>query len=116
MATGDHPISLLSSTTTKKKEKASFEDIAATTRGKKGLEIRVKVAKSGRKCELKVTWKNDTSSNDDDASDSDKVCTFSIDVPDSSAVVGDAKASVTVRDNSGKKVATASKTFAVNNK
>ena len=49
-------------------------------------------------------------------SGSDKVCTFSIDVPDSSAVVGDAKASVTVKDSAGKKVATASKTFTVNNK
>ena len=64
MATGDHAISLFSTSTTTKKEKASFEDIAATTRGKKGLEIRVKVAKSDRKCELKVTWKNGTTSND----------------------------------------------------
>jgi hypothetical protein len=118
MATGDHATNLLSTSTTtkKKKEKASFEEIAPTTRGKKGLEIRVKVAKSGRKCELKVTWKNDASANDDDTSGSDKVCTFNIDVPDSSGVVGDAKASVTVKDSSGKKVATASKTFTVNNK
>jgi len=77
------------------------------------LAIKVKVAKSGRKCELKVTWKNDTSSNDTEAAGSDKVCSLSIDVPDSSAVVGDAKASVTVKDSSGKKVATASKTFTV---
>src|SRR5688572_6514706 len=93
--------------TSKKKETASFPEIGNATRGKKGLTFKVKVAKSERKCEIKVTWKNDTSTYDDATAGSDKICLLSLDVPDSSAVVGEAKATVTVRDSGGKKVATA---------
>lgn len=95
------------------KESAKFEEIGNATRGKPDLEIKVKVAKSDRTCELKVKWNDDSSSSDDDEAKSDKICEFSVSVPDARDALGDATATVTVRDAAGKKVASAKKTFPV---
>lgn len=98
---------------TSSKESAKFEEIGNATRGKPDLEIKVKVAKSDRTCELKVKWNDDSSSSDDDEAKSDKICEFSVSVPDARDALGDATATVTVRDAAGKKVASAKKTFPV---
>jgi len=112
---------LVHSTTKKKKKKksssskesAKFEEIGNAKRGKSDLEIKIKVSKTDRTCELKIKWKSgDTTTDEEDAND-DKVCEFSIEVPGDRDVVGDATATVTVKDASGKKVASAKKTFPV---
>lgn len=95
------------------KESAKFEEIGNATRGKPDLEIKVKVAKSDRTCELKVKWNDDSSSSDDDEAKSDKSCEFSVSVPDARDAIGEATATVTVKDASGNKVASAKKTFPV---
>ena len=97
----------------KSKETASFESIGNAKRGKSGLEIKVKVSKSDRTCQLKITWNNDEKSEDEQDADDSKICELSVDVPSDRDVVGDATATVTVKDSSGKKVATAKKTFTV---
>ena len=96
------------------KESAKFEEIGNATRGKADLEIKVKVAKSDRSCELKVKWKDGSSSaEEDDEAKSDKICEFSVSVPNARDAIGDATATVTVKDASGNKVASAKKTFPV---
>ena len=95
------------------RESAKFEEIGNAKRGKPDLEIKVKVSRSERSCELKIKWKNgDTSEGNADAKD-EKLCEFSISVPDARDAVGDATATVTVKDASGNKVASAKKTFPV---
>jgi hypothetical protein len=83
--------------------------LGAETTTKKN--IRVKVAKSDRTCDLKVKWADGTTSSDSDNGGSSKVCAFTEDAPKGAA--GDAKATVTVKDSSGNNVATATKTFSV---
>jgi hypothetical protein len=96
-----------------KKESVSFQEIGNARRGKSDLEITVRVAKTERTCELKITWENDDTTEDEADANDDKLCELSVDVPSDRSVVGDAKATVTVKNLSGKKVASASKTFAV---
>ena len=95
------------------KESAKFEEIQSANRGKPDLEIKVKVAKSDRTCDLKIKWKDGSSSADNDEAKTDKICEFSVSVPDARDAIGDATATVTVRDPAGKKVASAKKTFPV---
>jgi hypothetical protein len=97
----------------KSKESASFEEIGNAKRGKSDLAIKVKVSKADRTCQLKITWNNDDTSEDEQEADDSKICEFSVEVPGDRGVVGDATATVTVKDSSGKKVATAKKTFTV---
>jgi hypothetical protein len=97
----------------KSKESASFEEIGNAKRGKSDLAIKVKVSKADRTCQLKITWNNDEKSEDEQDADDSKICELSVDVPSDRDVVGDATATVTVKDSSGKKVATAKKTFTV---
>lgn len=94
-------------------ESASIESIGNAKRGKSDLEIKVKVAKADRTCELKIVWHNDDKTEDDADSDEDKICEFSIQVPDDKNVVGDATAEVTVKNADGKKVASTKRTFTV---
>jgi hypothetical protein len=94
----------------KKKETASFESIGDATHGKK-VAFHVKVAKPDRTCDLKVRWADGTSSSDSDTAGSDKICSFTEDAPKGAA--GDAKATATIRDGSGNKVTTVTKTFSV---
>ena len=95
------------------KESAKFEEIGNAKRGKSDFEIKIKVSKSEWTCELKIKWNNgDTTSDEEDAND-DKICEFSIEVPKERDTVGDATATVTVRNANGKKVASAKKTFEV---
>jgi hypothetical protein len=97
----------------KSKESASFEEIGNAKRGKSDLSIKVKVSKTDRTCQLKITWNNDDTSEDEQDANDNKICEFSVEVPSGRGVVGDATATVTVKDTSGKKVATAKKTFTV---
>jgi hypothetical protein len=97
----------------KSKESASFEEIGNAKRGKSDLAIKVKVSKADRTCQLKITWNNDDTSEDEQEADDSKICEFSVEVPGDRGVVGDATATVTVKDSSGKKVATAKETFTV---
>jgi hypothetical protein len=98
----------------KKKEAASFQEIQHATRGKKDLEIKVKVAKTDRSCDLRVEWGDGSISKDDDPkAGSDKICEFSVGVPSSRDAIGEATAIVSVRAPSGSKVSTISKTFDV---
>lgn len=104
--------------TTKKKKKKSSEsaeitEIGNAKRGKSDLEIKAKVAKSGRTCELTVKFKGGATDDDDTTSDRNKICEFTISVPDKTSVVGTATAELTVKDSNGKKVASAKKTFDV---
>lgn len=110
------PVPLVQATKKKKKKKsesASITEIGNARRGKSDLEIKASVSKSGRDCNLSVKWKDGSTSEDDAESKEDKICEFSISVPSSSGVVGEATASLTVKDASGKKVASAKKTFTV---
>ena len=91
-------------------ESVTINDIASVKHGKQNFQITASVAKTSRTCELKVKWHNgDEDSPDPVAADSNKNCTMTINVPDDAA--GDAKATVTVKDNKGNKVASDSKTF-----
>lgn len=97
----------------KKSESASIDSIGKAIRDKRDLEIKATVAKEGRDCQLKVKWKDGSTDEDEDTSKEDKTCEFSISVPDGTRVVGEATAELIVKDSSGKKVASASKTFTV---
>ena len=97
----------------KTSESAEITEIGNAKRGKADLEIKATVAKEGRTCELTVKYKGGATADDDSTSDADKICEFSIEVPNDSKVVGEATAELTVKDSSGKKVATAKKTFTV---
>jgi len=94
-------------------ETARFLDMGEATRGKKGVVLRVKVASSDRKCEMKITWKDSGTTTATDTAGSDKTCDLRFDVPDTRNVVGDATASITVHDGSGNKITTVTKTFTV---
>jgi hypothetical protein len=103
--------------TTKKKtettsEKASIVSIGDAYRGKSALEIKWKLAKAGRTCEMEVKWKNGEKSTDKAVSRGDKICELHVGVPNSSGVSGEATANLTVKDGS-KKVGSASVTFQV---
>jgi hypothetical protein len=98
----------------KKREAASFQEIQRPTRGKEDLEIKVKVARSDRSCDVKVEWGDGSISKDDDPkAGRDKICEFSVGVPSSRDAIGEATATVSVRDPSGSKVATITKVFEV---
>lgn len=101
--------------TTKKKvkETVSISSIEGAKKGKKGFEIKATVAKVGRHCELTVKYVDGSTSADETDGKSDKVCTFSIDIPNESKVIGDATAKIVVKDAAGSKVASASKMFTV---
>ncbi|MFN8635950.1 MAG: hypothetical protein U0893_19045 [Chloroflexota bacterium] len=97
----------------KKRESAKFLEIQNATRGKKDLEIKVKVAATDRSCDLTIEWNDGKTTKDDVEAGRDKVCELSVGVPSSRDALGDTVAKVSVRDSSGNKVATISKTFTV---
>jgi hypothetical protein len=97
----------------KTSESATITEIGNATRGKIDLEIKATVAKSGRECKMSVKWKDGSNTDDETVSKDDKVCEFSIEVPNNTKVVGEATANLTVKDSGGKKVATASRKFTV---
>ena len=97
----------------KTSESATITEIGTATRGKIDLEIKATVAKSGRECKMSIKWKDGTNTDDETVSKDDKVCEFSIEVPNNTKVVGEATANLTVKDSAGKKVATASRKFTV---
>ena len=100
----------------KKKETATFQEIGTAKIGN-DLKIKIKVSKPDRKCELELTWKDGSTADvDDEDSDADKICKFTIAVPNSKKIVGDATVKVTVRDGTDKKVASEETTFPVDNK
>ena len=98
----------------KKKESATLQTVKGAKRGKKGLKIKIKVAKSDRTCEMNLQWADGSSADVEDVDASTgKVCTFTVDVPKGRDVVGDAEVSVKVKDGTGKKVASVSGSFTV---
>src|SRR5436190_9043297 len=97
-------------TTKKSSEKASIWSIGDATPGKASLEIKGKVAKGGRTCDLDVKWKDGQTSSATSTARNDKICEMHVAVPSSSGVKGTATANLTVRDD-GNKVASASATF-----
>lgn len=114
---GSPPAIQTTKTKTSKKKKAketvSISSIEGAKKGKKGFEIKATVAKAGRHCELTVKYVDGSTSADETDGKSDKVCTFNIDIPNESKVIGDATAKVVVKDAAGSKVASASQTFTV---
>lgn len=107
-------LTTVQTTKKKKKESATIQTIGSVKHGKKDFEITAKVAKADRKCELEIKWADgSTDSPDDEDADSSKKCTFKIDVPSNSKVIGDATAKLTVRDGTNKKVASDQQTFSV---
>jgi hypothetical protein len=96
-----------------KKESVSFQEIGNARRGKSDLEIKVKTSKADRTCQLKIKWHDGSTTNEEEDSDDDKICEFTVSVPSGRDAAGDAEATVTVKDGSGKKVASAKKKFPV---
>lgn len=97
----------------KTSESASITEIGNARRGKSDLEIKATVAKTGRACELTIKWKDGSTTDVEANSEEEKVCEFSVEVPNNTKVVGEATANLTVKDSAGKKVATASRKFTV---
>jgi hypothetical protein len=117
----DQGIAATTTTTTKKKKKkttpaaetASITEIGTAKRGKSDLEIKATTSKAGRQCKLSIKWKDGTKTDAETDAKSDETCEMTIAVPNAAGVVGEATASLTIKDTSGNKVASTSKTFTV---
>ncbi len=100
-----------------KSESATLNSIPSITRGTTGVRVIAEVSASDRFCELTITWKDGTAGPIvRAAADGASVCTFSIDVPNESRVVGKGVADLKVlkiKESKETKVATASRTFTV---
>lgn len=93
---------------------ATLDSIASVKHGKSGVEITASVSKADLTCDLKLRYANgSTDSPDSVTSDKDKVCSFSVDIPDDSDVAGTAAAELTLHDSNGKKLASDKKDFTI---
>jgi hypothetical protein len=98
----------------KKKEAATIKSVTGAKKGKKGLKIKVKVAKADRVCEMELQWNDGSSAEVEDAdAGTDRYCTFTVDVPDDKEVVGEATLTVTVKSATGKKLTEVEGAFTV---
>jgi hypothetical protein len=119
----EQAVSTIQATAKKKKKKkdkaetATLDTIDTFKKGKLGAKVTGETSASDRFCELTITWKDGTAgpivrANADGAN----TCTFSVDVPNESRVVGKGVADLKVlkiKDGKEIKVATDSRTFTV---
>jgi hypothetical protein len=108
------PLAGLSEIRKKKKEAATLQTVSGAKRGKKGLKIKIKVAKADHTCKMTLQWADGSSAEVDDVdASSGKVCTFVVNVPNKRGAIGEAEVSVRVTDATGKKVASVEGSFKV---
>ncbi|MFN8525274.1 MAG: hypothetical protein U0821_19435 [Chloroflexota bacterium] len=91
--------------------KVTIDDISNAKKGESDFEITATASAKNVDCTLKVTFDDSTKVSDSATSDNKKVCTFSINIPNSNSVRGTATAKVTVKD--GDKSATDEADFTV---
>ncbi len=90
-------------------------DPIGTARRGKPIDITGTVVFSGQICELKIVYADDSSKLFKNVTpDHNKVCTFHVDVPDTSGAVGTATAQFTIKKaTKGSKVGSDTQTFSV---